>query len=177
MTEQAAEAPPPRQRLRLPALSAGARLRLWISYQRYAALLLVAPLGALAAAAWLLPWWVAAALAVPAIAPLRFALEVARRWPRKLHATQLAIHRQAQGRFAPASVRACCGDPCFRVVAAEILRRAGLPRGERRRLIAQLAAELRAADRFVVYFDHRLHGPLAIPSAPAGETGSSNHQP
>lgn len=149
-----------RKRVRLAPLPAATRLRLWISYQRYAALLLALPAAALAGAAWLAPWWLAALLALAAIAPVRFALEIAARWPRKLRATQVARHRQRLGRFQAESVRAYCGDPCFRVVAREILASAGVPRRERRRWIARFAAERRAADRVVVYFDHRVHGPF-----------------
>jgi hypothetical protein len=165
-----------RKRVRLAPLPAGTRLRLWISYQRYAALLLALPVAAIALAAWLAPWWIAALLALPVIAPVRFALEVASRWPRKLRATQLALHRLRLGHFHPESVRAYCGDPCFRVVAREILTRAGIPRGERRRQLAQFANELRDADRIVVSFDHRVHGPfpstasdLQISPSPAPE--------
>lgn len=148
--------------VRLPPLSRATRARLWISYQRYAAVLLLAPLAALALAAWLTPWWVTALLVLPALAPLRFSLSVAARWPRKLRATQVALWRQRQGQFSPASVRGSCGDPCFRVVAAEILARAGLDRRARRRLIRQFAAELRAEDRLTFVFDRRVDGPLAI---------------
>lgn len=162
-------AAPAARRFRLAPMPAGARLRLWLSYQRYAALLLFAPLTALVAAAWLLPWWAAVLLALPAIAPLRFSFVVAARWPRKLRATQVAMHRQRLGRFEARSVRAYCGDPCFRVVAGEILARAGISRRERRRLIRQFATELRDEERLVVYFDHRAHGPLDSSPAPAGD--------
>lgn len=140
--------------LRLPSLPLATRARLWLSYQRYGLLLVAAPVGAVAAAWVLAPWWAAAVLAVGGLAPLGFGVEVLGRWPRKLRATRAALARIERGSFGPASVRPHCGDPCFRVVAAEILTRAGLPRRERRRLIRTYAAQLRAEGDVRVYIDH-----------------------
>lgn len=120
------------------------RARLWLSYQRYAVLLVALAALVMAAAAWAAwtgpraGWWLLAPVPVYiAYKLLGFAREVHGRWPRKLRATLLASQRIAAGRFRPASVRAYCGDPCFRVVASEILRRSGMTRAERGRLIRQ----------------------------------------
>lgn len=120
-------------------------VRLWLSYQRYAFLLAALALALVAAVAvWMPTRWYAWLIAVPVAGRIAvFAWQVYRRWPRKLRATALATLRIASGRFAPRSVRGYCGDPCFRVVANEILRRAGLPRAERRGLIGQFAREAR----------------------------------
>ena len=82
-------------------------------------------------------------MALIALVPFKFGVTVLARWPRKLRATRIAELRIRSGRFAPASVRPYCGDPCFRVVAREILRRGGVSRADRRDLIAGWAAELR----------------------------------
>jgi len=56
-------------------------------------------------------------------------------------ATMLADRRIAAGRFNPRMVSRYCGDPCFRVVAREILGRADITGAERRRLIHEFSAE------------------------------------
>lgn len=140
--------------VRLPALGAATTARLWLSYQRYAFLLVGLPLAAFALAALYAPWWVAAIVAIVAIAPVRFGIEVLLRWPRKLRATRIGIARMRAGSFAPASVRGYCGDPCFRVVAHELLARAGMPRGERRAIVHRYADEVRRERDFAVIVDH-----------------------
>ena len=121
------------------------RLRLWCSYQRYALALaagavgLVAGIGATAPAVWWL--WLVAAL--PVYKLVEYSWEVGRRYPRKLRATALAIRRIEAGRFRPRSVAPYCGDPCFRLVAREILRRARIPRPERTQLIAEYSRAYR----------------------------------
>lgn len=131
-----------------------AGLRLWLSYQRYAFLLLGAPALAVAAlVAWTSPWWWVPA-GVVAILPVKFGVTVFARWPRKLRATWLASRRIEAGRFSPRSIRGYCGDPCFRIVAHEILRRAGMPRAERRRLVSQYREELRRDRSTLVIVDH-----------------------
>jgi hypothetical protein len=138
----------------LPRLGRLERARLWLSYQRYAILLFGAAAAAMALlVAWTSPWWWAPA-ALAALVPVRFAVSVLARWPRKLQATRVAVHRLEAGRFSPRQIRAYCGDPCFKLVAAEILRRAGLPLAQRRRLIDQYSEELRRDRSTVVIFDH-----------------------
>ena len=64
------------------------------------------------------------------------------------------MFRVAAGRFDPAQIRRHCGDPCFRLVAHACLRRAGLPRSERRRIVTAYAAELRAEGSELLIMDH-----------------------
>jgi hypothetical protein len=129
-------------------------VRLWLSYQRYAIALVLAPAALVVAAAVALPWWAAGALGLAASWPMGFGLIVLRRWSRKLRATHLADRRIAAGRFRATSLRPYCGDPCFRVVAHEILRRAGWPRDERRRLVASLRGELARERELSFVVDH-----------------------
>ena len=110
-------------------LGRGKLLLLWISYQRYVFLLL-----ALAAGVVLVPlrwfpvhwrWWGLPVLLV-ALQCTGLAAFVLRRWPRKLRATLVAMRRIRRGGFEVQSVSPYCNDPCFRVVARQILREAGL---------------------------------------------------
>lgn len=123
------------------ALTRPERLRLWCSYQRYAVLMAGAPTAVVAAlgVAWPGAWWLWGPAALGALKMYGFAAEIYGRWPRKVRATMLADRRIAAGRFRPEMVQRYCGDPCFRVVAREILRRAGVPRAERRALMARYA--------------------------------------
>lgn len=118
-------------------------VRLWFSYQRYALLMAGAPLLVVTAVAvtWPDAWWAWALLALASLPFLRFAAEIYGRWPRKIRATMLADRRIAAGRFNPRMVSRYCGDPCFRVVAREILGRADITGAERRRLIHDFSAE------------------------------------
>ncbi len=120
-------------------LSRRERVRLWCSYQRYAVLMAVAPTAAVAAlaVAWPGAWWLWGPAALGALKMYGFAADIYGRWPRKVRATLLADRRIAAGRFRPEMVQRYCGDPCFRVVAREILRRAGLPPAERRALMTR----------------------------------------
>lgn len=119
------------------------RARLWLSYQRYALLMGGLPVLIWSAIVVAAPgaWWVWGPLALVMLWFLAQAVPIYRRFPRKMRATLLADSRIAAGRFHPRSIRRYCGDPCFKVVAHEILRRAGVPADERRRLIAGFAEE------------------------------------
>ncbi len=129
---------------------------LWLSYQRYSFVLagsaVLLPVGLM----WLLPgyWflWGLPALLVSSKFVF-YAVMVYRRWPRKLRATMVATRRIASGGFEPDSVLPFCGDPCFRLVASEILRRAGLGLAERVRIIRRLAVEKRNQPEYVVLVD------------------------
>jgi hypothetical protein len=145
---------PARPRVRLPALGALARARLWLSYQRYAALLIGIPLAAVALAARHAPWVITAVVALAGLAPARFGSIVLARWPRKLRATRVALARLQAGRFALASVRRYCGDPCFRIVAREVLARSGMSWAARRALVRRYADELRREGELVMLVDH-----------------------
>ncbi len=141
-------------KVKLPELGILATARLFASYQRYGALLVGVPVLAVALAAAYAPWWACALVGLAGIAPARFGVEVLLRWPRKLRATRVGLARVQHGSFSPASVRRYCGDPCYRVVARELLVRAGVPRPERRALIRRFADELRREGELVVLVDH-----------------------
>lgn len=143
-------------RIRLPALGALETAWLWLSWQRYALLLAVLGLTPLVLVGALAPtvWW-AWLLALPVAARVGvFAVVVWRRWPAKRHALRVALFRIAAGRFDPEQVRRHCGDPCFRLVAHECLRRAGIAGAERRRLVAAYAAVLSAERSELLVIDH-----------------------
>lgn len=142
------------RKVRLPELSLAARVRLWFHYQRYAFVLLGVPTALVVAAALALPWWAALLVALPSLAPVRFGVEVWSRWPRKLRATRVALARIEAGSFHHASIKRHCGDPCFRLVADEVLKRAGLPRSERKLVISGYAEQLRKEDSMLVLVDH-----------------------
>ena len=142
--------------LSLPQLGRLARARLWLSYQRYGLLLCGGGVALPLAVALLWPrlFWVWIPLALLVLKPIGFGVTVLRRWPRKLRATLVAEHRLQRGRFRPESVRGYCGDPCFRLVAHEILTRAGMPAAERRALVARLRAEHEQSSRVLLLVDH-----------------------
>ncbi len=131
-------------------------IRLWFSYQRYGMLLVGLAL-ALCVGSWMVwqSWWVTVPAGLSALFPFYFGMNVLSRWPDKIRATKLAVRRQASGRFAPEDVRSFCGDPCFRVVAHELLSRAGVSWSERRRIIAELRGEVERDNRVGVMIDHR----------------------
>ena len=151
-------------RIALPALGAATWLRLWLSYQRYAAVLVGAPALCVALAVARLPWWGAGLVALAGVAPARFGLTVLARWPRKLRATRVGLARIAAGTFTPASIRTYCGDPCFRLVAHELLAAAGLPRAERRAIVHRFTGELRAEGSVAMLVDH-VRGTVTIGGA------------
>lgn len=143
-------------RLRLPELGILDRISLWLSFQRYALLLMVlaiAPLllvGSVAPGIW---WaWLPALFITARVGA--FAVMVWRRWPAKIHALRVTLFRVAAGRFEPEQIRRHCGDPCFRLVAHTCLHRAGFSRIERRRVVAAYAAELHAEGSELLIIDH-----------------------
>lgn len=141
-------------KVRLPELSLPSRVRLWFRYQRYAFLLLGVPTLLVLGAARVLPWWAAVIAGLCALAPVRFGVEVWGRWPRKLRATRIAMARIASGSFQHASIKRHCGDPCFRLVADEVLARSGMPRAERKQVISMYSEQLKREDSMLVLVDH-----------------------
>jgi hypothetical protein len=127
----------------------------WIALQRYGLALAVAGAAGLTAAA-AAPWsgWARLVAGALGVAAAGMAVPILARWPRKRRALALAARRIAQRRFRPESVRAYCGDPCFRLVADRILADAGLPRAERARRIAGWRAELAREGRAAFVVDH-----------------------
>ena len=143
-------------RIRLPELGFTEAGYLWFSLQRYALLLTALALAPLLLVGLWMPgvWW-AWLLALPIAGRIGgFAVAVWRRWPAKRHALRVALFRVAAGRFEPEQIRRHCGDPCFRLVAHACLRRAGVAAGERRRIVAVYAAQLREASSELLIFDH-----------------------
>jgi hypothetical protein len=141
-------------KVRLPELSAATRIRLWLRYQRYAFVLVGVPTALVIAAALALPWWAALLAGIAALAPVRFGIEVWGRYPRKVRATRVALARIAAGSFHHASIKRHCGDPCFRLVADEILAASGIPRRERSLVISGYREQLRQEDSMLVLVDH-----------------------
>ena len=135
-------------------MAPSARLRLWLRYQRYGLLLVGVPAATVTLAVAWAPWWLAALAVVAGVPPARFGIEVLGRWPRKVRMTRIALARIERGSFAVTSVKGACGDPCYRIVADEILARAGLPRSERRRLIRHYAEQHRRERDVRVLIDH-----------------------
>jgi hypothetical protein len=170
----------PRKPERPSPFSRRERARLWLSYQRYAMLGaggVTAMLGGVAALGMAWTWgWAALIVAGPLSLSLgRFSVEVLRAHPRKLRATWAHQRRIDGQRFSPAAIKTYCGDPCWRVVADEVLTRAGIPAGSRRELIRQFRAELDDENNSTVIVDHTT-GTIRRISA-AGETYifNSNH--
>ncbi len=163
-------------KLQLPDLGLVETLWLWLSFQRYAILLgLLAFAPALALALFAIgAWW---AWALAGLVGLRlglYAYAVGRRGSAKLHALRVALFRIERGRFDALRVRRHCSDPCFRVVAHESLRRAGVPAAERRRLVRAYAEELKGESSALVVIDHR-RGELR--STIAGQTTTTSFPP
>ncbi len=132
------------------------RARLWVSYQRYGVLMAAAALALGVGALWLIPWrWVPlwAPLVIVSGVLLKAAAEILGRFPRKMRATIVAERRIRRGSFRAESVRSYCGDPCFRVVAREVLTRAGVGPREQAGIVARYARELRDESGFVVLVD------------------------
>lgn len=143
-----------RRKVRLPDISRLSRARLWFTYQRYAFLLIGVPVTLVALASRALPWWAVSLVALVGIAPARFGVEVWGRYPRKLRATRLALARIEAGTFSPASIKRYCGDPCFRLVADEILARSGMGTRERKLVIKRFSEQLKKEDSVLVLVDH-----------------------
>lgn len=129
--------------------------RLWLSYQRYAFLMFGVPAAGTAAIATLWPhaWWVWGPAALITLKLWAFAVTIWQRWPYKRTST-LRYQRQIDaGRFDPERVRRFTGDPCFRVVAREVLRRADVRGPAQAALIARLRAEHEAAGQQIIFVD------------------------
>ena len=86
---------------------------------------------------------------------LSFAGFIVSRHSRKVRATAIAVVRIEQGRFRPESVESYCGDPCFRLVAAEALSRAGFGWAERRAMIREYARRENERASATVIFDRQ----------------------
>jgi len=135
--------------------SALERARLWLSYQRFAMGFALASTGVAYVSLKWLPWWTWPIAALAIAKMLMFSVFIASRHGRKVRATAIGALRIAQGRFKPASVQAYCGDPCFRVVATELLSRAGYSGTERRALVRDFTRIENERASATVIFDRR----------------------
>lgn len=137
-------------------MSRGERIRLYVSYQRYAILIFSIWWAVLAFILWYDPWaWYLWVPAVPALFwGQGFGREVASRWPRKLRLTEEAHAALEAGTFEVDSLQNYCGDPCFRVVAHEILSTAGYDEAQRQALVQEMRSQIEAERETVYIFDH-----------------------
>jgi hypothetical protein len=130
-------------------------VRLYLSYQRYAILLLGLGLALLAAPVLLGPtrWWLWLLAAAGAAPVIGFAVVITGRYPRKLRATLGQYRRIADGSFDPDRLERYTSDPCSRVVAHEVLRSAGHGWSARRARVRQLARRYREHGEGLVLID------------------------
>ena len=135
-------------------LGRGGRIRLWLRYNLYM-FLLVAGIGLVVGLAALgdVPWWLWVPVGLGAVGVGRFAWTIPARHPRKLRATRRAQTRILRGTFRTEQVVKYCGDPCSRLVATEILRRAGVAGPERRRVLRDGARQAQEEARQLVLVD------------------------
>jgi hypothetical protein len=132
-------------------------LVLAMSYQRYA-LLLGASSGALASSgAWLVwagHWFLGGPLLLAALPLGSFCAGVSSRLTEKMRITAVAQRRIDAGRFEPEMVQDFCGDPCFRVMAREVLRRSGLDRKQAAALVSHYRGILDEESGQTLIIDH-----------------------
>jgi len=131
------------------------RTRLWLSYHRYALLLCAGAAASVALPIVVAPttWWIWVPCIGLAVALGVFARDIFLRGDRKREATDRLTERIEAGTFEPDAVRHLCGDPCSRVVANEVLARAGMGRAERARYLRQFAIEERERGGMLVFAD------------------------
>jgi hypothetical protein len=125
--------------------------RLVLSYQRYAALVIGIILGLSWLASFVGTTW-AWGLAIVLAVPLGwFGTLVALRLPHKLRLTRAQDARIRRGKFNPDDLLPWVEDPCYRVVAREILVRAGRDPAAARIEVTELARRASAHEGFVFY--------------------------
>lgn len=153
--------------------------RLFLSYQRYAALLFLLGAVPLGATAFFLPgrWWAWVLSALVALKAWSFAVHVFSRWPGKLRVTAVAQRRMDAGRFDPSMVRSLCTDPCFRVVAAEILSRSRMSGRDARALLKSFSAEMYDESHQAIVIDHRAGRVLHVEGTQRREVKSISPNP
>lgn len=151
------------------------RAWLWLSYQRYAFVLLLPaiglPLGLYlvfpdAWYAWVPALAVTAWLATPIV-------HILTGFGKKLRATIVYTRRYRRNGFSPELMRSLSEDPCSRVVALEVMQRAGVPRAEARAVVARFAKEAREQPDYVVYVN-RAAGTVNVSGRLAGDPLSSS---
>jgi hypothetical protein len=129
------------------------RLGYFLSYNRYALLILVLSLAIPAVLFVFLRWyfWVPATLV--ALRALYWAWHIARQYPKKLHITKKMLWAQQNRTFRNEDIVKYCGDPCYRVVAHQVLARTGVPAPERRRLVSEYVDQAHDLAHALVFVD------------------------
>ncbi len=129
----------------------GQKARYFLSYNRYALLIVLVALGASAAAVRWGAWYVWVPVCLASLRALVWAWRIARQFPRKLHITKKLLRAQREARFSPEDVVKYCADPCYRVVAREALAAAGVPRAQRAGMVRDYTRRARElAHDFVI---------------------------
>jgi len=126
-------------------------VRLVISYQRYAVLVAVI-VSALLASAWTVnATWAWAVAGTLSLGLSWFGVLVAARLPHKLRLTRTQDMRIARGKFDADDLLPWVEDPCYRVVAREILVRSGETPARAREQVADLARRAAQTEGLVIY--------------------------
>lgn len=131
--------------------------RLWVSYQRYATLLFALALGLGGAGVYLIDmgsWYFGVPAGLVALKVFGFGVMVASRIPEKMRITAVAQRRIDAGRFDPLMVRDFCEDPCFRVMAHEVIGRAGIRGAKRRTLVREYTSAVQEESGQTLIIDH-----------------------
>ncbi|MBN2722588.1 MAG: hypothetical protein JXR95_00795 [Deltaproteobacteria bacterium] len=135
------------------------KLKLYFSFNRYAYLLLISgillPLSSLILKpAW---WWLTLLLLFPAIWMIKWAYFIHSQTSKKFHILkkQMFEHSESGGELSPLSKY--CGDPCYRVVADEILIQRNVGFFERRKIIRKNTRIARSENNFSFAVDFKNH--------------------
>jgi hypothetical protein len=132
-------------------------VRLWLSYQRYAMLLFALALGLGFGGAYGSfegYWYLGVPVALIGLKVGSFGAMVAARIPEKMRITGVAQRRIDAGRFEAGMVRDFCEDPCFRVMASEVLRRSGVDNAQRRKIVREFTASVKEEAGQTLIIDH-----------------------
>ncbi|MBU1244746.1 hypothetical protein KJ612_16230, partial [Myxococcota bacterium] len=129
------------------------RLGYFLSYNRYALLILLLSLAVPTVLFLFFRWyfWVPATLV--ALRALYWAWHIARQYPKKLHITKKMALAQQNRTFQNEDIVKYCGDPCYRVVAHQVLAQARVPAGERRRLVREYVEQAHDLAHALVFVD------------------------
>ena len=125
--------------------------RLVVSYQRYAALVFGIIAGLLWSASVLGTGWAWGVAAALSLGLGWFGTLVALRLPHKLRLTRTQDERIRRNKFEADDLLLWVEDPCYRVVAREILVRAGRSPQQARTEVSQLAERAAASEGLVFY--------------------------
>lgn len=109
----------------------------FMSYNRYALLIIFVSLSIVAISFWLSRWYVWLPVTLLALRALYWAGHIMRQFPKKLHITKKFLFAQKMGTFVPEDVVKYCADPCYRVVARHALTTGGVTRQQQNRLMRE----------------------------------------